>query len=1158
MEDRLKEYIEKISKSKFDLKYFKEFIGELLTLENKDYLTEKENKEIKSIYKDYIDSYTELVRYTDRERKVISVMVVKLKDGKIADNARSKQRNFIADVLKDNEYDASIVAIYSEKSNNWRLSFVKIEGSFELGKFNQKVSPAKRYSYLFGENEPNHTAKKQLSELLKHMDKKYTVKELEDVFTIEKVTKEFFEQYKKKYNDLYEELENNIYFKQESEKFGFSNEEFCKKLMGQIVFLYFIQKKGWLGVELVPKHMDVLEYQEIIKNKDQLEIDILNKAYRKTTENKYEIKPSYLYSCDKSEAKILSDLFVGTKHEKAWGTGKKDFIRYMFEHCKNNTNKNFYDDFLEPLFYEALNEKRDNQYYKIFNAKIPYLNGGLFEPIKDYRWKVTNFKIDNKIFSDKINNDDGTGILDFFDRYNFTIDEEEPMEKDVAVDPEMLGKIFENLLDVKDRKSKGAFYTPREIVHYMCQESLANYLVNKVGVNYNEIKEFILYGDILVSMDLDAENDILKNHLIGDTILSKMYEIDKALNEVKIADPAVGSGAFPLGMLNEIVRMRESATQYLSLLYKNKPLKAEELNNLLFEGENKRTNYQYKWNAIENSIYAVDIEPSAVDITKLRLWLSLVVDQELENDDDPHTLPNLDCKIMSGNSLIDEYKGIKLFDNEMLETLKSEIKDYSNKKNKLTNAIQISFQHNQKELQLRELEEAKHKYYNAKNKEEKTESKNKIANIRKDYLKQCFEGTSQEVWECFLDEDKKSKKEYFSWQLEFIEVFKENNGFDIVIGNPPYIDSEGMVNAGLSEVRDFISNKYKYTKGNWDIYIAFFELGLILSNNQLIYITPDKWISKPFGESLREAIIPNICSILEAGRKVFETAKVDSIVTHISKKINDKIKIYRYDNKKIIEDKIVEKSILGNSNAMDILFSNKIDLIKKIESYNVVLENIALCENACATSDAYKLKEFVEDIIEYDNNNMLKIVNTGTIDKYISKWGKHNMTYLKDKYMCPIVNKEIFIKEFPNSYSKKSLKMKIIIKGLTLLDCCIDLDGNTVPGKSTMMVTTENKIQLKGLLGILNSKIFLIYIKEKYSSSSYNGGINFTKDMINKLPLNNNLIELIPEISKIVDQILENIENKDKVNELSKNIDQIIYKSFNLTLDEIALIESEG
>ena len=196
--------------------------------------------------------------------------------------------------------------------------------------------------------------------------------------------------------------------------------DFAKKLMGQIVFLYFLQKKGWLGVA---------------KGQD-------------------------------------------------WGTGPHDFLRGLANGDHGNY-ENFFNDILEPLFYDTLATDRGHEAWcKRFKCRIPFLNGGLFEPLGDYNWRKTDIILPNKLFTNTERNDEGisgTGILDVFDRYNFTVNEAEPLEKEVAIDPEMLGKVFENLIEENRRKGLGSFYTPREIVHYMCQESLINYLDTAVN-----------------------------------------------------------------------------------------------------------------------------------------------------------------------------------------------------------------------------------------------------------------------------------------------------------------------------------------------------------------------------------------------------------------------------------------------------------------------------------------------------------------------------------------------------------------------------------------------------------------------------------------------------------------------------------------------------
>ena len=352
----------------------------------------------------------------------------------------------------------------------------------------------------------------------------------------------------------------------------------------------------------------------------------------------------------------------------------------------------------------------------------------------------------------------------------------------------------------------------------------------------------------------------------------------------------------------------------------------------------------------------------------------------------------------------------------------------------------------------------------------------------------------------------------------------KNRGFDIVIANPPYIDSEAMVNKGESELRDYISQKFSFAKGNWDIYIAFFEIAfnLIKENGVFTYISPDKWISKPFGYELRKGIHSSIYSIAESGRDVFKTANVDSIITIAGKNPFNILKILKFiENKpKFITN--IDKSILVEPYAFDWLFSNHIELLLELESNHKTLKEISVCENACATSDAYKLKPLIHDITpdDFQVNKYLKIINTGTIDKYIPKWGKSPMKYLSNKFMYPVVNRKLFLSSFKNSYGSKSITPKLIIKGLTLLDACIDELGSIIPGKSTLVIANDNLYKLKLLVAVLNSNIPIFYIKQKYPASSYNKGINFSKSMINNLPIPKNMEEHSDAIVSIVDYVI--------------------------------------
>ena len=850
----LKETFEK----QFDIEQFKKFTREFFN--EPQMFSDNKRTGIWKEYLNHIKSYNLIAKYTDSDNNNLIVLVVELKRDSSIDRARSMQRNFISKVLDENNLEAAIVAFYTENDPTWRLSFVRLDYSFKETGITLDLTPARRYSYLLGETEPNNTAQAQLLPIFENDRHSPTLSEIEDAFTVEKVTKDFFVLYKEKYLNLKEYLENDSAFIAETHKLGFEvpkfSEQFAKKLMGQLAFIYFLQKKGWLGVRIMPKdhNLTEAEFIKIYKIQDQAHKNVLDKVFKLAKDKSRRLSASALYGIDEHETGLLSDCFLETDYHMPWGSGNRTFIREIFGFCTQHTTKNFFDDYLEPFFYEALNTKRKNHYFKTFNCKIPFLNGGLFEPLEGYHWRDVNFEIPNELFSNKAEKGrEADGILDIFDRFNFTINEDEPLEKEVAVDPEMLGKIFENLLEVSDRKSKGAFYTPREIVHYMCQESLINYLVNEVNVPYEDMKEFILYGEIIRDADSRSQVGYGRDFTIKQSIYNNILDIDDALKNVKVADPAVGSGAFPLGMLNEIVRARNNITEYI--IRKDK----EGYFNRKF-GEDFirkwRDPYKIKLETIKNSIFAVDIEPSAVDIAKLRLWLSVVVEQEINAENpEPHPLPNLDMNIHVGNSLIDEYEGIKLFDKSILNKKKDEVN--KNKKKTSSEIIQMSLLIDHTDEMLEEMFTLQDRYFDEENEERKVEIKGKIDNIRDDLIRYKLQrDNNAEDIKRYEESLKNKSKPYFIWEMEFAKVFKEKGGFDIVIGNPPYIDSELMTKA-IPEMRELYSRIFKSAKGNWDIFIVFIEKGwnLLKKNGYISFIVPNKIISAKYSESLRNMLL---------------------------------------------------------------------------------------------------------------------------------------------------------------------------------------------------------------------------------------------------------------------------------------------------------------
>ncbi len=888
MDHREKEYLELLNK-KFDESAFIDFVRDLLNLNQFDISNNiEERKDVPKQYQENIDYYKYIAKYNDGINN-IGILIVKL-GNKTSTNARTAQRNFIATILSKYDLDASLVAFYSDKENNWRLSFVKKEIDFTDKGFIISLSPAKRFSYLVGENESVHTAKEYLLKLLKINDRKINIDDIEQVFDVEKVTKRFFEEYKEKYLQLKEYLDNNDEFLSESKKADFNSVEFAKKLMGQIVFLYFLQKKGWLGVQLVPNKINISEFNELLSNNDIVSQNVLNMFYE-LKDDYYVIERTKLRLSELEEDIVnLSNIFKNTKYDMAWGTGEKDFIRSMYKQAIKE-HKNFFDDYLEPFFYKGLNEKRDNQYFALFNCKIPFLNGGLFEPINNYRWSSAHFSIPNTLFS----NSEKDGILDFLDLYNFTIDEEEPLEKDIAVDPEMLGKIFENLLEVDDRKSKGAFYTPRDIVYYMCQESIASYLVTKTHVDYDEIMKFIKYGDLITQLDWENHINEKKEFYLGKTIFNNILNIDKALVKVKIADPAVGSGAFPLGMLTEIVKIRNNLSIYMLIQNDLNIINLDIIHNT---EQGKRELFDMKLQTIENSIFAVDIEPSAVDITKLRLWLSLIVDYP--NNDEPRPLPNLDCKIMQGNSLLDEFDGIPLFSEKILD---NNLKKYKRKSSDLSFVADINIQQKlyfdnddviDLNIYIDEMLKLQKEYFTTSDTKLKKELKEKIDLIQFGMIEESLKNNPEKLQE-FKEQAKKKNKPWFVWKLEFYDVFKNNGGFDIVIGNPPYLEArnEKFSNELKDKLQNKMEKKYgknqKYISRGSDLLIYFYELAISLINKDGInmFITQNSWLDTDFGQKFQQYLLKYSCPclIIDSDFKQFkENANINTIITLIKSK----------------------------------------------------------------------------------------------------------------------------------------------------------------------------------------------------------------------------------------------------------------------------------
>ena len=1148
----------------------------------------------------HVKGYYHIANFLGNDKSKIAVFAVEMKNHKNIDRSRSVQRNFIKKLMVSGGIDGAIVAFYAEGEGKWRLSFIKIDYEFAKGKVTEKMTPAKRYSYLVGEGEPCHTAMERLYPIFINEKTNPTIFDIEEAFSVERVTKEFFESYKEKYFQLKEHLDKNEDFVLEAERLNFTSEQFAKKLMGQLAFLYFIQKKGWLGVNAFPKTMTASEFKKAFFSRGKASRDVMPKAYRQTAEDEYSRIASVIEQLSIDEQEILAASVKG----QPWGTGPKNFIRELFKVC-HNSGTNFFDDYLEPLFYEALNEKRGaNDYYHRLKCRVPFLNGGLFEPIDNYDWNHNDFNIPNEMFSNEhlVGKDDAHGILDIFDRYNFTMNEDEPLEKEVAVDPEMLGKIFENLLDIKDRKSKGAFYTPREIVHYMCQESLINYLVNETGISYDALKDLIVFGEFM--KDEDTNHLVKKgvfDMLISKEILNRengvnrLKEIDEALANIKVADPAVGSGAFPLGMLSEIVKARRNITEYFAMLIENK-MQVK----MMYESERHPLNL--KLHTIKNSIFAVDIEPSAVDITKLRLWLSLVVEQETdENAEDdgifatsrnPRPLPNLDCNIRCGNSLIDELDGIKLVNDSDLfgEHGKG----------------QMILGQNQYDTLLTQLFEAQDKLFYENNHKSKDELKNKIRAIFDKIIMFGIDKARPQTLQYYNTIKNEPSLPYFLWKLEFAKVFKEKGGFDVVIGNPPYVQLQKFRGNILQDVMKRQNFDVYHSKG--DIYCLFYEQGvrLLKETGVLCYITSNKWMRAGYGEKLRGYFIKyNPKMIIDLGSDVFETATVDTNILLIEKSKNSK------ELRGVtLTEKNVDLSNFFSSNAIEIpdvssapwfIGNNSSEAIKKkfdavgipLSKWNITIK----CGFKTGLNEAFVIsQESYEAIVSTDDKSkkiIRKNLRGKDVRKYTCNWGnnwiivarygfhkyvdnypaikEHLLQYeekLKNRGQCKYTRGSVENNDFAGQHHWLELDNnpkqdiidvfesdeKILFPDIAR-EASFYYDTDKYYTQETCFaIVGEN---LKYLLAMLNSKLVTYIYKNYYAGGGLGDkAIRYKKAFLEKLPI----IKANPlkeKIEQLVDQILllKKSDIDSDISDIELQIDKLIYEVYDLTSQEIEIVE---
>ncbi len=1126
----------------FNKLQFTNFIINLLNLKQDEILNEHpySGNYIPEAYRQYINSLYRIAKYEDDSGKKIDVLIVRLEKDTSLERARSMQRNFIAWYLKGSRggilKDAALVAFVSPDNDDWRFSFVKIQYLFKDNKAEEMLSSALRYSFLVGKNEISYTAQSQLIPFLLDDKNKPTLEMLEHAFSVEKVSDKFFQDYRELYKKAMKEFENNNVFKIILEQnSNLTVDLFVRKLLGQVVFLYFLQKKGWLGIKI---------------------------------------------------------------DEPGWKDGNRKFLIWTFEDCKKK-NKNYFDRFLQPLFYTGFNKKEELFQYDEFQFKIPFLNGGLFEEL--FHWESTFINPANTLFSNNEIHKDGsigTGILDIFDRYNFTIDENTAFEKEIAVDPEMLGKVFENLLPENLRKGKGTYYTPREIVAYMTKESLVNYLTSKITPVDSDklpktevkIRRLFDYKDLYIN----KINKEIKKH--GKEFEQQFYEmldivesVNKHLQAIKIVDPACGSGAFPMGILLEIVSLRE----YIE-------------NEFL---DNKISNYKLKKETIQNSIYGVDIDPGAVEIAKLRFWLSLVVDAEK-----PEPLPNLDYKIMQGNSLIESFEGIDLsrvmsdnyyeitLVNSQMDFLKDNANQqkfvFSDKRKETIISLKNQYYLETDPIQKKEIHQKidkivlEHIYFNLETEKDQlqltmVELKNNLKNrikrlhnfsqlkqlLKTDKKAKQIREIKKEIFEIdkkfikLKELEKSIERPYFLWHLFFSEIFeKENEGFDIVIANPPY-------GATIDEQTDVFARLFpKTTKAFKDIYKIFVNKSLsdlIRENGVLTFILPNTFLLQPRYKDLRQFLLDfNIKVLLNLGENVFK-AIVPTAILIVQKSKNEENLIKFGDLSKNSKFEGINLHLLNFISINQLMYNESnsnifISSIRTKQTNEEFLEDVIKLKDAGINYQRVKVglgakgKSDLGKRLLYsgrkENEEDVEFWKGEDIDAYYIKKKTDKFVRLKMIKTLKFNERVILNKEY------FSLKPKLLWRQTAQFPIAmIDFNGVWF-GRSIQAGIIKNnwkkKIALRYILALLNSS----YIRGIYVESVKELGRVFPQiklEKLRKLPIKIIYPEQQKPFIQLVDQILSLKKAGKDTQKLEDQIDLMVYKLYGLTYDEVKIVDPE-
>lgn len=1041
----------------------------------------------------------------------------------------------LADEMEDR---ALLIFVPEDNNDNYRFSLIEItlEAKDDSARITRNYSNPRRYSYFLGKGIAYYTPNKYLNE----KGRVVNAEDLRSRFSVEVLTKEFYQELSDWYAWAIKIIRfpNDLNDKTDDDKF---NNESAIRLITRLIFVWFLKQR-----HLVPN--EFFDERYIADNLiDGFNPHAMADLFSKSNESKY-------YKA------ILQNLFFAMLNSPITPEGSNELSERHFRKGRGDYDNN-------KLMRYRYYFKNPQLFVDLANKTVPFLNGGLFDCLdekdKDLYYdgfsdreavKKALIVPDYLFFGEEVGKNidlsewygdkkkkkvSARGIIDILKRYNFTVEENTPFDQEVSLDPELLGKVFENLLasynpetQTTARKQTGSFYTPREIVQYMVDESLVAHLKRTVGDDLEaQYRQLMQYTDEAVDLTEEQQKQIIQS-----------------LYNCKVLDPACGSGAFPMGMLQQMVhilsRIDPDNTQWKEMML-NKAIdetsdayrtaSSDERREIIadiersFDESVNRPDYARKLYLIENCIYGVDIQPIAIQISKLRFFISLVVDQK--SNDNPvenfgiRPLPNLEAKFVAANTLIGlNKKDASLFDSAEIKAKESELKI------------------------------AKHKIFGAKTVRTKRKYRQivndlrlKIANMLED-LGAVGNTEAQQLssWDMF---DQNASSPFFDPEW----MFNVKEGFDIVIANPPFVL---LQNSSISKIeQDVLKSTYQIASYKVDLYHLFIEKGYNLLKNfgVLCYINPSNFLTNNYAEKLRLFILNNssINFIVNIIDNVFE-ASVNTCIMNFVKRngLNHIVDYYKGEliNNRLLLTLLSHLSHNEYRNNIGAVIQplgddRIIRLLSKIETISFPLKNFATVNFGMQLRNR---KIFPNDVLHNPQISEL----TQYHRKCITGKDIHEYCVIYDNRYC-YFNR---IAKCGGCWDEEvqSAGTKLLVRQVGAVPICgIELNGYAVLNSAFIVIAT--KINPYILLGLINSHLLQFFWSYRFEDKRK----TFPK-------IKGAYLELLPivytenkNLETAVRQIVKYKSQGGDVTDLLYVVDKIVYQLYDLTYDEVLIVDPQ-